>query len=114
MPHNVLKLGESQIRRHEMLKWYHENWKGEEWSMFAQSNADSFKNKFKRPIAPEGSLLCENLVTVLKIMQGRELRNVLLFFHRGNVPQIDSDFKIVKVEYEPAEGNYIEFSRKAT
>ncbi|GAG55623.1 unnamed protein product, partial [marine sediment metagenome] len=40
-------------------------------------------------------------------LRGRRIENVLIFFHRGELPKIDTDFDVVKIEYEPNLGNYI-------
>ena len=116
-----IKLEEHQIRRHKILEWYHDNWKGEEWDVFARVNNPSFKEKFTYFVKEEGkrvkkskyipssdTILGQNLQTVLKIISGREIENVLLYLHRGKPIDIDTDFKIVKIEYETKLGNYIE------
>jgi hypothetical protein len=110
-PNNVLKLDEVQLRRHNVIKWYHDNWDRQDWDKFLENNADKFRNIFEEysmRISPKGSLLSQNLRTVLEAIQGRELRNVLLFFHRGEPPQIETSFKVVKIRYTPKLGNYIE------
>lgn len=45
-PNNVLKLHDIQTKRHQIFKWYHENWEEEKWSEFAQKHAKEFKAKF--------------------------------------------------------------------
>jgi len=109
-PNNVLKLGDIQIRRHEIFRWYHENWKGENWKGFARKYASEFRGKFQKKIAPEGSSLTQNLMTVLGNTRGRKLVDVLLFFHRRKLPRIETHFKIVTIKYEPVDGEYIELT----
>lgn len=121
-----IKLEEHQIRRHEILEWYHDNWKGEEgeeWDVFARLNNPSFKAKFTYFVnekemfkyipystdkSGEPTILTQNLQTILKEIRGKKLENVLIFFHRGRLPEIEKKFKIVKIEYETKLGNYIE------
>ena len=54
------------------------------------------------------TILCQNLQTVLKELRGKKLEDVLIFFHRGELPEIEKKFKIVKIEYETKLGNFIE------
>lgn len=66
--------------------------------------------KFGKNIPGEDKLLCQNLITVLSRTRGRNLVDVLLFLHRKKeLPKIKTNFKVVKIEYELAEGEYIEF-----
>ena len=117
-------LEEHQIRRHKILEWYHDNWKGEvgeDWDEFARKNNLSFsatflyfvkKNgkmvKMSKYIPSSNTILSQNLQTVLNLMIDKEIENVLLYLHRGKPTGIDTDFKIVEIEYEPIYGNYIE------
>jgi len=110
---NVLTLDPVQTSRHEIFKWYHENWKGEDWKHFAQRHADEFKGKFNKSIAPKGSLLSQNLITILKSMRGRELKNVLLYFYRESIPQMDTHFEIVKIKYHPTYDNYVAINQSS-
>jgi len=107
-PNNVLKLGDIQIRRHEIFRWYHENWKGEGWKEFVRKHAHEFRRNFDKNIAPAGSLLSQNLMTVLNSTRGRKLVNILLLFHRGELPKIETRFKVVTLKYKLADGEYIE------
>jgi hypothetical protein len=107
---NVLKLEDVQTQRHQIFRWYHENWKGENWKEFAQKHAQEFRAKFRKNIAGERSLLSQNLMTVLGKTRGRKLINVLLFLHRKEPQKIETTFKVVKIKYEPADGEYIELT----
>jgi len=100
-PNNVLELEDVQTRRHEIFRWYHENWKQESWGEFVRKHAQEFKEKFRKNIAPESSLLSKNLMTVLREMRGRKLVDVLLFLHRREPPKIQTTFKVVTIRYEP-------------
>lgn len=119
-----IELEEHQIRHHEILEWYHETLKGEkseEWNSFAKLNNPAFKEKFtyfvgekekrvekSKYILSSITILGKNLQTVLKIISGKELENVLLYLHMGKPIDIATDFKIVNIEYETTNGNYIE------
>lgn len=111
---STVKLKDNQILRHEILAWYHRNWKGEDWDEFVEENESSFREKFPGKHIPlsktggETTVLAQNLQTVLNFIKGRKLRNILIFFHRGELPKIETDFKIVEIEYETKLGNYIE------
>lgn len=119
-----IKLEEHQIRRHEIFGWYHDNWKGEvgeDWDEFARLNNPAFKEKFtyfvgekekrvekSKYIPSSDTILGQNLQTVLTLIIDKDLEDVLLYMHRGKPIDIDTDFKIVKIEYETTYGNYIE------
>jgi len=119
-----IKLEEHQIRRHKILKWYHKNWEGElgdGWDEFTKKNNPDFREEFTYFVEENGkmvekskyipssdTILGQNLQTVLKIISGKEIENVLLYLHRGKPIDIAPDFKIVKIEYETKLGNYIE------
>jgi len=119
-----IKLEEHQIRRHEILKWYHKNWKGEvgeDWDEFAEKNNPDFRDEFTYFVEKNGkmvkmfkyipssdTILSKNLQTVLDLIIDKDLEDVLLYLHRGNPIDIDTDFKIVKIEYKTTYGNYIE------
>jgi hypothetical protein len=83
----------------------------EKWKDFVQKYADEFRRKFKKSIPREDSLLRRNLITVLKRTHGKKLVDVLLFLHRKKeLPRIKTNFKVVKIEYELADGEYIELT----
>lgn len=104
---NVLKLGKVQTRRHEIFRWYHENWKGENWNEFTKKYSQEFRGKFGKNIPREGSQLSKNLKIVLKEMQGKKLVDILLFFYKEKLPSIQTNFKQVAIKYEPTHGEYI-------
>ena len=109
-PNNVLELGDVQTRRHEIFRWYHENWEGEEWEEFVRRRAREFRERFGKNMPREGSLLSQNLMTVLNKTRGRKLVDVLLFLHRKEPPRIQTNFRIVTIKYELADGEYIELT----
>jgi len=114
MPNNLLTLDDEQALRHEIIKWYHLNWRGGDWGKFAEENDSKFREGFPGKYIPsskdggEVPLLAQNLQKVLNYIRGRELKDILIFFHRGEIPKIETDFEVVKIEYEPTHGNYIE------
>jgi len=109
-PNNELKLGDVQVRRHEIFRWYHENWKEEDWKEFARKHSPEFRTKFEKSIPSEGSLLSKNLRTILRRTRGKKLVNVLLFFHRREPPNIKTDFEVVRIQYELSDGEFIELT----
>jgi hypothetical protein len=109
-PKDVLKLENVQIRRHQIFRWYHENLKEEKWSEFAQKHAREFRAKFGKSIPREDSVLSKNLRTVLRYTCERKLVDVLLFLHRKKPPIIQTRFRVVKIKYEPKDGEYISWN----
>ncbi|MBA7612958.1 hypothetical protein ES703_20200 [subsurface metagenome] len=112
---DLSRLEEHQIRRHKILKWFHDNWKGEvgeDWDGFARKNNLSFSEEFSRDIPSSNTILSQNIQAVLNLMIGKEIENVLLYLHRGKPTGIDTDFKIVELEYETIYGNFIELLSK--
>jgi len=104
-------LKEHQIRRHKILEWYHDKWKGEvgeDWDEFARKNNLSFSEEFSKYIPSSNTILSQNLQTVLNLMIDKKIENVLLYLHKGKPTGIDTDFKIVEIEYETIYSNYIE------
>ncbi len=108
-PNNTPKLGDGQIRRHEIFKWYNENRKGEagEESVRKHAHEDS-KSQKKIKIALKGHLPSQNLMTVLSRARGRRLADVLLFFHKGELPRINTSFRVATLERKLADGEHIE------
>jgi predicted nucleic acid-binding Zn ribbon protein len=106
-PNNILKLDDVQIRRHEIFRWYYENWKGEDWAEFTQKHHHAIRGKR----IPSGeSLLSQNLKTVLEEARRRKLVDILLFLHKNEPPKIQTTFQVVKIKYKPTKGEYIEMT----
>ena len=108
-----------QIRRHKILRWYHDNWKGEEgedWDEFARKHNQKFKEKFDEKYIPfskdksgETTILSQNLQTILKEIGNRELEDVLLIFYKDKPLEVEQDgFTTLKIKYELTLGLYIE------
>jgi len=108
MPNEVLELKRAQILRHEILAWYCENWAEGDWDEFRRSHNQVFEQKFDKTIPSSQSLLGQNLRTILTTIRGRKLRNVLLYFYTRQLPKMVTDFEIVRVQYEPKLGNFVE------
>jgi len=109
-----LKLNKTQIIRHKILTWFHNNWNGGDWDIFVSQNESQFQTLFpgkhipKSKTGGETTILAENLQTVLNIIRGKRLQNVLLYFHRGEIPKFNTNFQIVTIEYTPTCGNFIQ------
>jgi len=75
-----IKLRDEQITRHEILAWYHRNWKGEDWDEFAEENDSKFRERFPGkyiPLSRTGggkTILVQNLKTVLNFIRGQEAK----------------------------------------
>ena len=119
----VVVLPEVQRTRHLIFAWLYENWVqvfGDgavpTWEAFYQAKQADFATSFaNRPLAPPGSLLARNLLSILSgITPGsRRLKNVLLFHSPEGVPGptrivtptggevIEPKFDLVIMPYEP-------------
>jgi len=121
-----IKLADVQILRHEIFSWHFMNWSTERysnWSEFSNALQDDFRSCFPgRKIAPDGSILAQNLEFVLNRLhehgeKGKKLRNVLLYFYNKNrSTQIEkvimnggnTNFEVINIDYEPyILGNFI-------
>ena len=116
-----IKLKKEQLLRHEIFKWYLNNWafsKHESWENLvtaSESTGSEFpkvkqseKKKKDKTVADKDSLLAQNLIAVLDIItkhfsnNGPEIVNVLLYMHKGEELKEDSgpnDFKVVNINY---------------
>lgn len=109
----VLFLRDEQLFRHDMLKFYIEEWafgNHSNWHEFEkQANNTLLQRGITKPVAPENSLLATNLQTVLAIIKQHYtalpvIKNMLVFFYNGNgKPRLPSgagkDFLVVKIDY---------------
>lgn len=109
---NILALREEQLLRHEIFRFYVQEWafgNSTDWAAFAETAWINLGQKGKKPIAPAGSLLAANLQTVLEIIRQHfsmqpPVLNMLLYLHNGTgqeLPQhvTDADFKVVNIDY---------------
>ena len=104
-------LEEHQIRRHEILRWYHKKWKGEEsedWDVFARNQNQKFKEKFDGKYIPASpTILSQNLQTILKELEGREIEDVLLIFYKDEPADVEQEgFTTINIKYESTLGLY--------
>ena len=119
-----IKLKKEQLLRHEIFKWYLNNWafsKHESWENLvnaSESTGSEFpkvkqseKKKKDKTVADKDSLLAQNLIAVLDIITKHfsnnvpEIVNVLLYMHKGEELKEDSgpnDFKVVNINYKVA------------
>ena len=118
----TLALSSVQGLRHRVFRFYVEEWafgQYADWREF-ETTAPSKLHQLgiTKPVAPGGSLLADNLQTVLRVIRRHyaelpEVQNVLLFLHtNADAKAIPSkaglDFKVVALDYaEVAVDNYI-------
>jgi len=108
---NVLELDHVQVQRHKIFEWYHKNWEGEDWNDFTKNHTEEFEHMFGKKVAPTGSLLSRNLLTIMKRTHGKKLVNVLLFLyhkHKTELPEIKTAFTKVLIEFKYSDGEYAE------
>ncbi len=116
-----IKLDDNQVRRHRILKWFSENWNGEEgqvWDRFAEKNRPNFETEFefmkdgkkeKKSIPPSDSILGQNLQTIFSVIGKKKMEDVLLIFYRDKQPEVAQEgFTAVAVQYEPTLDNFSE------
>ena len=110
-----LKIGDVQIRRHEIFEWIKQQWDADQpldgWAGFAARNKVAFKERFPgRQLVKPGRRLSDNLTFLLNQTIGRTPKHVLLYFYRSKtapynsvVPDDGSEppvrFVIVPIQY---------------
>lgn len=105
-----VRLQETQVRRHEIFRWYFLRWPDDkfgDWGQFVERYEGHFSQEFKgKTIAKQGTLLSGNLMYILGRLKGypRHLTDVLLFFDSGeNVKPSNVNppgfFKLVVLPY---------------
>ena len=108
----ILVLRDEQKLRHEIFRFYVEEWLSEDfsnWSSFLQKAEEDIKRKgFIKPLAPENSLLSSNLQTILQIIKSHfsstpKTRNVLLYLYSGestDLPKrVSGSFELILIDY---------------
>jgi len=114
-----LGLKENQIKRHKILKWYQDNWKGEtgeDWNKFADNNNPEFKREFPGKYIPHThdksgrpTKLATNLQYILKSIGNNKMHNILLVFYENEKLKVEQeDFIVIEVPYKTTNGLYIE------
>jgi len=120
----VLTLREEQVHRHTIFAFYVREWafgSYAHWSAFVEKAQSKLGQAgIAQRLAPDGSLLAENLQTVLGVIRRHytlvpDIRNVLLYFHKGDTAehllQQAPGFDLILVDYSPAiletTGNFI-------
>ena len=107
----------SGIRRHKILRWYHENWngkEGEEWDKFARKHNQRFKEEFDGRYIPystdksgKPTILSQNLQTILEEIGDRKLEDVLLIFYKDEPFDVKQEgFTTINMKYELTLGLY--------
>ncbi|NLO89470.1 MAG: hypothetical protein GX088_03975 [Clostridia bacterium] len=108
----VIELREAQELRHQIFKWYLSEWISgsfNNWGDFVQQRKSQFFEKFdNKPMAPEKSLLANNLEYILNRL--KELcpnvqKDVLLFFSSKNekvkpTKVIPEYFQLIHIQYK--------------
>jgi len=118
-----IKLREEQWQRHQILKWYIEEWVAggfSDWGDFFEKKGGKLTiGNVTKPLPPKGSLLSENLSAVLSKVGKRfpgqtpSVRNVLLYFYvRKEIESLPlsagEDFTLVTLDYSDyREANFI-------
>jgi hypothetical protein len=114
----VLALQPVQVMRHAVFRFYVEEWAFgtyASWGEFVRAGRAKLAERgIDKPLAPDGSLLADNLQTVLDVIGDHygvlpEVQNVLLYLHAGvdeaSLPrEAADDFRLVPVDY--SEGRY--------
>jgi len=108
----VLELRDEQKRRHEVFKFYVEQWafgSHSSWCEFADKARLVLESGVVKLLAPANSLLAANLKTVLGVIREHyasmpDIRNMLLYLHDGaaveQLPQkATEDFDLVCIDY---------------
>jgi len=94
----IVKLAKNQVKRHKIFAWYHSNWKKEiGWQKLIEEKTSEFQKLFpENKIAPNGSILQENLNEVLSLINRKPLQNVLMYFHADAQQEIRDTYDDVK------------------
>lgn len=109
----VLSLRNEQLLRHEMLRFYVEEWAFGNcagWGEFEkQANIKLMQRGITKPVAPENSLLAANLQAVLATIKHHYtelpvIKNMLLFLYNApDKPRLPKaagkDFLVVPIDY---------------
>lgn len=112
-----ITLSPVQIRRHEIMHWYCENWQQQDqgdWRSFRDMNKRDFEEVFSGYTIPtDGTVLARNLEYVLATMKRKDLplQDVLLFSSidamatPSVVQQNDLRFRLVTFRVRPVGGD---------
>ena len=118
-----IELRVEQLLRHKLFRFYITEWafgsyENSEWKRFSnEAKLKLIQEDIEKPIAPEKSLLAENLRTVLKFIkenysQQPAIKDILLYFHKTsnqNPQSVGDGFTLVKIDYsEERTDNFIE------
>ena len=121
----VLTIREEQQLRHEIFKFYVEEWVYvgySDWLEFVKIASPKLQERgILKPIAPENSLLASNLRTVLAVIKQHyplrpNIKNLLLYFFDSSFTnqlptKAGSDFSVVSVDYSDALiGNFVKIN----
>ena len=110
-----------QLMRHQILSWYLAHWNrkySNKWTDFIKEQQHAFHFR-RKTIAPAKSLLAENLEFLIDKLLERcksfssenNIKNVLLFFHRGKSRpprKINKAFTLIAIDYgKEVQNNFV-------
>lgn len=120
----TIAIRKEQVLRHDIFTWYLIRWGlkySNDWQRFVDEQGKDFR--FKKEIAPAGSLLARNLELILDMLQKNcksypsenNIKNVLLFFYNAekSKPPIKTNhtFRLIPIEYNrEIKGNFVMLS----
>lgn len=110
-----LILRQEQKLRHKLFQFYVEQWAFghyQSWNEFCLGAVPHLQQLgIKKPLAPQGSLLAQNLQTILSVIKQHftsmpQMQNLLLYFHKDmenrQLPtSAGQDFRLVHLNYSP-------------
>lgn len=97
-----------------MMRWFIENWSGEEWDKFKQKYSEDFQNGFEVGLPGSGSLLSRNLMHILGIIKNDAFNTlpvvdvVCFFLKKGSEePRLENQgpFRLVILDYPSVGAN---------
>lgn len=116
-----IKLSDVQITRHEIMKFYIEEWcrcndDHPNWKVFVDKKSKDFKEKWGKPIIKKESILQMNLETVLNEIKNKyghkeiKIQNILLLLSFDlnlleEQPESNKPFKTVKININKGKFN---------
>ena len=118
---NSLTVREEQVLRHWVLRFYIREWafgQYTSWNQFIrEATKKLYQEQIQKPLAPTGSLLASNLMTILGVIRHHfpaepPVIDLLLYLHDGTKPVpiavTPDNFCLIPVDYSGSlEGNFI-------
>ncbi len=118
---NSLTIRGEQVLRHRVFRFYLREWafgQYTSWNQFVREATKKLdQEQITKPLAPAGSLLASNLMTILEIIRHHfpaepRVTDLLLYLHEGTKPVpitvTPDNFSLISVDYSGSlEGNFI-------